>query len=137
MMELVNICDGLVYNFLISNGHVKTAVLLLNKKLKNMFDILSMAKRFKGLLDITKIFSAHHQCGQCILERAALNITDTLVYNHMKENNQEKSAKQLLDIRKPAKFLQLPEEVKLENVIKKEYEKRAFSIVNLRSYYDR
>ena len=29
----------------------------------------------------------------------------------MKENNQEKCAKLLLDIRKPAKFLQLPEEV--------------------------
>ena len=126
-MELLNICDGLVYNFLISNGHVKTAVLLLNIKLKNMFDILSMAKRFKGLLDITEIFSVHHQCGKCILERAALNITDMLVYNHMKENKQEKCAKLLLDIRKPAKFLQLPEEVKLENVIKMQYEKKEFS----------
>ena len=120
-LEMTNaserIIDDLVLTYLISQGCVKTAGKLMEirpdcKKLAKKLNYSNIFTNVFILEDILSLYS------KVKLKNEIHEISEALIYKHLKEQKYDQTAKNLLNLRKKSECFQLPENINLEDVIR-------------------
>ena len=111
------IIDDLVLTYLISQGCVKTAgkLMEIRPNCKTLAKKLNYSNIFTNvfiLKDILSLFS------ELKLKNETHEISEALIYKHLKEQKYDETAKNLLNLRKKSEFFQLPQNYNLEDVIR-------------------
>ena len=111
------IIDDLVLTYLISQGCVKTAGKLMEIRpdCKNLAKTLNYSNIFTNVFILEDILSLYSEVK---LKNEIHEISEALIYKHLKEQKYDKTAKNLLNLRKKSEFFQLHENINLEDVIR-------------------
>jgi len=111
------IIDDLVLTYLISQGCVKTAGKLMEIRpdCKNLAKKLNYSNIFTNVFILEDILSLYSEVK---LKNEIHEISEALIYKHLKEQKYDQTAKNLLNLRKKSEFFQLPENINLEDVIR-------------------
>ena len=109
--------DDLVLTYLISQGCVKTAgkLMEIRPSCKTLAKNLNYWNIFTNIFILEVILSLYSGLK---LKNETNEISEALIYKHLKEQKYDETAKNLLNLRKKSDFFQLPQNYNLEDVIR-------------------